>query len=147
MVLAVIGAAWVQPVFSATNTNANKNTNTNKNTNANRNTNTNTNTNSNLNTNKNKNIPPAGLIVPGAPNLLRLSPTALRLVVSANGNTFGTLFSNQETISGKYLRRDGTFGTTPAFLPFLDWGGDSGVIISTTPNTRYRFQTTAKNEL
>ena len=101
----------------------------------------------NTNANANAPIPPVvpGLYQPGHPAVTRLSPTKLLIVISPGGNTAGTLYSIQDTVSGRYVLPDGTFGAAPVYRTFLDWGLESGTVVDVKPNTHYGFVVTAKN--
>ena len=86
----------------------------------------------------------SGLYTPGPPVVTKVSPYKIRIAINANGNTMSTLYSIQETFTKKYVQRDGSFGNAPTYLRFIDWGQDSGVVVTVKSNTRYRFRTAAR---
>jgi hypothetical protein len=104
----------------------------------------NTNTNINVNTNVNNVVSTAGLLLPGRPAVVRLNPKEVLLTIDPAGNTSSTTFAIQDAVSGKYVQSNGSLGSDPIFKIFIDWGGDSGLVIKTEPNHSYRFQVLAK---
>ncbi len=84
---------------------------------------------------------------PSAPTVNTPATSSLKVIVAENSNPSSTEFAIQETITGFYVKADGTMSdATAVWQTKTNWGGASGVTVSgLSPNVQYTFKVKARN--